>query len=191
MHNLYKFEDVNCSMEANSLFHRLVVLAQCLDDVASYFDYELTPYPTSLFKDGFVRKPNKAALYKDLCKDKICASVPCNVTFVVDAGCLLHRVTWQRGSSVSDIIQLYLNYVTHRFSASAVIVFDGYNKGPEIKDHEHLRRSGKVSRVAPDVVIQLRRQIAFEKGVFGKRAKQAAVHKSPSRLLRDIGHFSC
>jgi hypothetical protein len=56
-------------------------------------------------------------------------------------------------------------------------IFDGQVRYPEV--------------VAPDVVIQLRRQIAFEKGVFGKRAKQAAVHKSPSRLFGDIGHFSC
>ena len=34
------------------------VLAECSDNVSSYFEYELTPIPTSRFKDFFMRKSN-------------------------------------------------------------------------------------------------------------------------------------
>jgi hypothetical protein len=55
LHNTYKLEGDNSDMDTNSLFHRLVVLSQCLEDVATCFELELTPYPTSLFKDSFMR----------------------------------------------------------------------------------------------------------------------------------------
>ena len=44
------------------LFMRLIILAERSEDSATYFNYELTPYPTSLFKDYFMRHPNKALL---------------------------------------------------------------------------------------------------------------------------------
>jgi len=47
-------------IDFNSLFHRLVVLAERSVDIKSYFVYELTQYQTSLFKDGFMRKPVKS-----------------------------------------------------------------------------------------------------------------------------------
>lgn len=118
MHNLYKLDEENSSMDANSLFHRLVVLAQSSDDVASCFTYELTPYPTALFKDGFMRKPNKATLYKDFCKDLTSASLPSDKVFVADGGCLLHRVKWQKGSTGYDVMRMYVKYVIQRDSVS-------------------------------------------------------------------------
>jgi len=34
---------------------------------------------------------------------------------------------------------------------AAVVVFDGYDSGPTIKDHEHRRRTQKVGRTSPEV----------------------------------------
>ena len=47
-------------------FLRLIVLIERTDDTEKYFGYELTPYPTALFKDKFMRHPDKAALAEAL-----------------------------------------------------------------------------------------------------------------------------
>ena len=44
------------------LFTRLVMLLGRSEDMSSYFQYELTPVSTSLFKEHLMRKPNKSAL---------------------------------------------------------------------------------------------------------------------------------
>ena len=44
------------------LFTRLVMLLERSYDMSTYFQYELTPVPTSLFKEHLMRKSNKAAL---------------------------------------------------------------------------------------------------------------------------------
>ena len=53
-------------MDRTILFSRLVAIAQKEDDVEQQFAFELTPEPTELFKDGMMRKPQKATLRKHL-----------------------------------------------------------------------------------------------------------------------------
>ena len=48
------------------LFSRLIVLMQRDHDVSSFFEYELSVIPTSLFKDNIMRKPSKSSLVKAL-----------------------------------------------------------------------------------------------------------------------------
>ena len=43
------------------LFSRLTALTNFRDDVEEIFSFELTPEPTSLFKQGMMRKSNKAS----------------------------------------------------------------------------------------------------------------------------------
>ena len=63
------------------------------DDLTDCFDYELTREPTSLFKDGLMRKPNKAQLGRELVKNsEILRENSENTTYVLDEGALLHRV---------------------------------------------------------------------------------------------------
>ena len=40
----------------------LLVLIERSENTARYVSYELTPYPTSLFQDYFMRKPDKSIL---------------------------------------------------------------------------------------------------------------------------------
>jgi hypothetical protein len=75
LHNVYKLDECDSDMDANSLFHRLVVLAQFSDDVAACFDYELTPFPSALFNRGIMRKADKPGLYKDFAKNLTAASL--------------------------------------------------------------------------------------------------------------------
>ena len=44
------------------LFNRLTILIERTEKIADYFQYELIPLPTSLFKDSFMRKSKKSSL---------------------------------------------------------------------------------------------------------------------------------
>lgn len=149
-------------IDPSVLFTRLVVLLEREEHMEKYFNYELTPVPTSLFKDKFMRHPDKSSLAHAL-RDKItpinkgkesanaekqheissCGSFidiveQPKMFHVLDGGALLHRVFWN-GATYMDVIQQYRNYVKRRYGVCS-IVFDGYQQ-QTTKDHEHLRRS--------------------------------------------------
>ncbi len=47
-----------------NLFSRLIAIIQREEDLSPYFCYKLTAFPTSLFKDGIMRKTQKSQLAK-------------------------------------------------------------------------------------------------------------------------------
>jgi hypothetical protein len=143
IHNVYSLDSGKAEIDASSLFHRLVILAQQSENVASCFAYELTPYPTSLFKNGLMRKPNKPALYEGIAAGFTSSALPADIMYIVDGGCLLHKVRWHKGISFDAVMQVYVNYAYNKFGNNACIVFDGYDSSPSTKDHEHKRRAGK------------------------------------------------
>jgi hypothetical protein len=58
----------NLNIDVRVLFNRLLIIITRSTDLESYFSYELTPEPTSLFKDGLMRKADKAKLKNELPK---------------------------------------------------------------------------------------------------------------------------
>jgi len=72
------------------------MLAERQLDVSSFFAYEMTPFPYSLFKDGMMRKPNKAALGRAISNDACLDVYVLSNCIVVNGGALLYRVRWQR-----------------------------------------------------------------------------------------------
>ena len=48
-------------LDPSQLFSQLILLIERYDDIKPYFQYELTPIPTSLFKDNMTRKAKKAS----------------------------------------------------------------------------------------------------------------------------------
>jgi hypothetical protein len=152
VHNVYKLQDnEQTEIDSSNLFHRLIILAQQCDNTGQCFNYELTTYPTALFKDGMMRKPDKPSLYRNVVENLTAAALPTELTYVVDGGCLLHKVRWKTGQKFGEILQQYVSYVWSRFGRNAWIVFDGYKSGPDIKDHEHKRRCVKIKKIAPTV----------------------------------------
>ena len=124
------------NINPTTLFSRLIAIVQREEDMSPYFDYELTAFPTSLFKDNFMRKAAKAQLAKSL-TDSVNSSVHRRqAKHVLDGGALLHRVKWGKKMTYQDIAEQYVSYVRARYRQSCV-VFDGYEQGPS--DHEHLR----------------------------------------------------
>ena len=73
------------------LFHRLNVIMQRSPDIKPYFSYELSPQPTSLFKDNFIGKTDKSLLAKEIRKGVPDASFPATLSVpIIDGGYLLH-----------------------------------------------------------------------------------------------------
>lgn len=62
--------------------------------------------------------------------------------FIIDSGFLLHKVIWDRNSSLNNILEKYLRYVREHNGLSATIIFDGYSENPDIagtKSWERMR----------------------------------------------------
>ena len=80
-------------IDDDRLFNRLIAIAERSNDLEPYFEYELTNTPASLFKDGFMRKPNKSSLMHAITKDVSQSDEISHGNFVFDGGVLLHRVS--------------------------------------------------------------------------------------------------
>ena len=63
---------------------------------------------------------------------------------------------------MQQLTDQYVAFVLRRFGKKAHVVFDGYSGGASIKDHEHARRAGKVTKVAPHVHLQLQTVMMFD-----------------------------
>lgn len=154
-------------------------------NMKQYFGYELTLFPTSLFDNGMMRKPNKSNLAKAL-KEGLNHSVPVRSPYhVIDGGALLHKVKWLPNSTYQSIISQYTNNVMKKYGISCV-VFDGYENGPYIKDHEHKRRVGKSSA---NINIQLQMEATCSQDLFLKNTRNKTQFISLlSEALRQENH---
>jgi hypothetical protein len=90
----------------------------------------------------------------------------------VDGGFLLHKVKWKTPSTYGEEAEQYVSYLLSNYGESSIVVFDGYDNGPSIKDHEHLRRNVKMS---PEIVVEeskpaFRDQSAFLANSVNKRS---------------------
>ena len=97
LRNVVKVNKQNVNIDPTKLFSRLIVLLERYSDLTPYFQYELTPIPTSLFIDNMMRKPNKASLVQSLfgkdyqlIKQNDIIATDVNV---VDGGALLRKAT--------------------------------------------------------------------------------------------------
>ena len=117
------------------LFSRLIAVVQREEDMAPFFKYELTTIPTSLFKDNYLQKTDKAQLSKGLKNLVEPSAISSRARYVLDGGALIHKVKWIKKGTYLDIVKQYVSYV-HAKYGSCCIIFDGYRQGPSIKDQE-------------------------------------------------------
>ena len=146
--SLRKIPTVNEKIYLDSvkLFNRLIIFAQQEMTVETSLQYELTPFPLSLFsnKDQKMNKANKAVFSKTSLKaltDPLdLTNQPCG-TLVIDGGWFLYMVKWEQQQTRQEITNSYLNYVHRlgRCSQKIIVVFDGYSRS--LKDHDHIRRT--------------------------------------------------
>lgn len=152
------------NIDSGLLFNRLlIIMDRCGSNIEQYFSYELTPLPSALFKDGFMRKPDKSQLSDELLKDVDVLPVQKSDVMLVDGGYLLHAVKWPANCTYEDLLQIYESFVKKRYGSHVTVVFDGYDTGPNTKDHEHKRRASKLS---PDVAFNPQMQVYRNQTAF-------------------------
>ena len=119
-----------------------------LQDV-NYSDHQthfelLSPFPPALFEARNVfrkaDKPQLGSAIRDHARDAILQSVPETECHVLDGGSLLHRVPWKPGETYGRIAESYADFTIRHYGSGAIVVFDGYEEGPSIKDVTHQRR---------------------------------------------------
>lgn len=76
--------------------------------------FELAPFPLSLFNEGGMRKSQKSAFCSLFIEIPILSS-QISILHVVDGGYLLQHFVWGSVNKVSQIIQGYVSYVERHF----------------------------------------------------------------------------
>ena len=115
-----RIHDEIVPVHPETIFRRISLFKKSDRDLKLYFEYELAPYPLTLFDEGGMRKTRKSVFYDlfdPLSKEEEEVLV-LNPVYVIDGGYLLHRVVWQAKESYSAIVR----FVTH-YTISLLSVF--------------------------------------------------------------------
>lgn len=125
-----KLHDENVAIDPLLLFQRISISKKSDEDLKEYLRYELAPFPLALFNENGMRKTKKSVLFNLFEPTNENVHLP-NYDVVIDGGFLLHKVIWQRGSSVSVICDGYVKFIKiHYPGRTCTVVFDGYNISP-------------------------------------------------------------
>lgn len=99
----------------------------------SYFEYELAPYPTSIFDDVGMRKTKHYNLFNPVAEALDLSQSP----FVINDCYLIHKVHyWNSNKKFSNSPTKYIDFMKCYYNPeSTTIVFDGYpdNKAKSTK----------------------------------------------------------
>jgi len=183
-----KINGTDTAIDPHILFTRLVLIMQTCGDIERCFEYELTPMPTALYKDGRLRKTDKSQLTKELMKDVHSSTdIAFHGVHVIDGGYLLHRVKWNASNTYQQVCEQYGDFVKAHYGNNCIVVFDGYGNCPSIKDHEHSRRA--VGR-APDCTVEPNKVAYRNPSTFllNMQNKQCFVHMLKEHLETQCGH---
>ena len=131
------------------LFQRFLVVSQTGDlQIDKMMNYELSPYPMSLFEAKNILcqldKPQLAEAIRNYASPKsdnsITQTVPGTDHYVLDGGSLLHHLNWMERCTYSSIADDYASFTVKHY-AKAIVVFDVYGAGPSIKNCAHQHRT--------------------------------------------------
>lgn len=133
--------DEEIPVSPDIIFQRISYMKKSDEEFKEYFEFELAPYPLSLFDEKGMRKTKKSVFY-DLFNPVTDYNFE-NAVYVIDGGFLLHRVVWQIRETFSSILNKYVNYVKQYYKNGVTIVFDGYPDDATIstKSAERYRRA--------------------------------------------------
>ena len=126
------------------MFQRLITAVRGLGselDLETAFTFELCTFPPALIEsDGLLREANKPQIANSIWSSigPDVASLPDSVSYVLDGGSLLHRISWAKGQTYNEICDSYVDYVIKRYGEGTTVVYDGK---PSTKDTTHVRRT--------------------------------------------------
>lgn len=140
-----KIHNETITVDPMLLFQRISICKKSDEDLVEFLKYELAPFPLALFNENGMRKTAKSVLYTlfEHTKKTVTSS---EHAIVVDGGFLLHKVVWQRDTTVSSICEGYIRYLQTNYpSQNQTVVFDGYSllstKAEEQKRRYRLKKS--------------------------------------------------
>lgn len=196
-----KISNEEIVVNPDTLFRRIAMLKKSDKELMEYFEYELAPYPLSLFDETGMRKTPKSVFYDFF------TPVTDNVNFhgvayVIDGGFLLHRVVWKIHEPFSEIVDSYVAYIKkYYFQGITYVVFDGYPEDLQVKSTKSAERLRRAKRcTAPEVLftesmtatmsqenflsnsrnkgrlITMLKEKLESEGIFVKQAKEDADH---------------
>lgn len=88
-------------------------------------EYELAPYPMSLFDELGMHKTKKFMMYEvftPLSDPGIVGNAVC----VIYGGFLIHLVLWEKGEICLLILNKYTEHIKNPYKRNTIVVFDGY-----------------------------------------------------------------
>lgn len=83
MSSTIKVHEEKVPVDPVLLFQRMSITAAFQDEIEKYFEYELAPYPLSLFDDFGMRKTRKYAIF-DCFQQVIIDINNTNTTYIID-----------------------------------------------------------------------------------------------------------
>jgi hypothetical protein len=170
-----------------TLFSRLIVVLDRSDGGEKAFQYELTPTPTSLFRNGFMRKATKSTLAEALTSHLSEVEKSSLTKHVLDGGALLHRIKWFPNALFGHIVEQYKTFINTKYGCPCHIIFDGYEDSQSIKDHEHKRR--QTGKTCANINITLSTKSHSDKVTFlSNETNKKQFIKLLSNHLREAGH---
>ncbi len=179
-------EKKRVNIDPTILFSRLIAIVQREEDMAPFFEHELTTTPTSLFKDYCLRKTDKAQLAKSIKNGVELSALNVHATCILDGGALIHKVKWAKKVTYQDIARQYVSYARVKYG-NCCIAFDGYNQGPSTKDHEHVRRT---KRACADIqLIESMKAHVNQETFFSNEGNKAQFISLLSRYLTSDGQI--
>lgn len=127
-----------------TLFLRLAVVfdRKPKTKVSSYFEWELTPEPTALFKGGMMRPATTKSKLKAFFLKGIPKSEAVRPHIIADGGALLWCCAWSKNQPFRKIFDKFLHLcIQLRINC---VVFDGYESST--KDMTHVKRGVKMAQ---------------------------------------------
>lgn len=133
--------DQKVAVNPNSVFQRIVMSSEKTVGLKGCIDYELAPFPASLFDGVGFRKTQKSKLYS-LFNPLENINLSSNIFTVIDGGYMLHRVPWKNSDHFETICDKYYRFIEKY--KPCIVVFDNYPDNKfSTKLYERLRRSSK------------------------------------------------
>ncbi|XP_061724855.1 uncharacterized protein LOC133530806 [Cydia pomonella] len=130
-----EIEGLHVPIEPDTILKRIYKTSE--EKLKSFFEYELAPYPMSLFDDRGISESNKSSLFDQFLPVEITDGD--NRFYVLDGEFLLRKVTWKEGATVSNISCSYVEYVKTYFKN--VIVIFGSNKASDTARRSKVKKS--------------------------------------------------
>ncbi|KAL7297902.1 hypothetical protein TKK_0008923 [Trichogramma kaykai] len=141
------------------LFQRISLSIQTKEDLPTFFEYELSAFPPTLFDANGMRKTINIEFYLNF-NFIYDISPHINDYFVIDGCFLLQHIVWPAKTPVKHIINFFINYIVEHYSRKGCVVFDGYPESVDgrwyIKTAERQRKNiGREIEIYEDGIIDV------------------------------------